>query len=113
MDVVRISERELKDLALDLNTVTDTDQFLLDSETSGHSSHHVVNECTVESVQGTVTGLVRGTAYRNCIPFNGYFDVRINFLTQLSERSFNQYHIVGADCCGHALRQVYRQFSNS
>ena len=113
MDVVGVSESELQDLALYLHAVTDTDEFLLDGEAGGDTGNHVVDECAVESVQGTVTGLVRGTCYRNSIPFNGYFDVRINLLTQLSERSFNQYHIVGADRCGHALRQVYRQFSNS
>ena len=71
MNFVGITEREDQELAVHCYTVTDADEFLRGCETFGHTYDHVVHQCAVETVHGTVTGLVGGALEFDLIVLNG------------------------------------------
>jgi hypothetical protein len=110
---VGIAQGEREELAFGSDTVTDADEFLLDLESLGDTLHHVVHQGAVQTVHGTVTGLVGGALEFDLIVLNGNLDVRIYFLAHLSERSFNLQHVAICELYAHSGRKAYRQFTNS
>ena len=105
---MRITKAESKHLALDVNTITNTHQFLFDGKHLVATSHHIRNQCAVQTVHRAVAGLVCRTRQSNFISLYLDFDVGIHFLGHLAVRAFNLNHVVLCNLNGYAGGKVYR-----
>ena len=57
--------------------------------------------------------LVSRTGEFDFIILDGDCDVRINFLAQLTKRSFNLHNVARENFYAHLVRKAYRQFTDS
>ena len=60
-----------------------------------------------------VSRLVSRTFKLDFVVLNGDFDVRIDLLAQLTERSFNLQNVAREKLYAYLVRKAYRQFTNS
>ena len=114
---VRVAERQLDDVALVRDTVADTDQLHLLLVAFAHADNHVVDQRTIQTVEGLLLLLADGTFLVNLkcdvTVFHVHLDGTVNLLREFSFRTFHDDHAVLVLVHGNACRNANWQFSYS
>jgi len=107
-DVVRVTQRQVQDIALVGSFETYTYQLQFPLIAIGNALHHVGYQGAIKAMQGTVTDLVRGTAELQLAFLHFYLDITVDGLLQFPLGTLYYQEIIRSYSDGHSLGKHYR-----